>query len=114
MNSSSSSSASSVAVASSCVTVATSVAIRRSSPCRFSWATFAPIPYRASSASRRGVALASSRTRDRPDPMISATRFNALTICGPDARAGPVRHSSGGDTRAPGSTTSNASNAARS
>ena len=45
--------------------------------------------------------------------MISATRFSALTICGPDARAGPVRHRSSSDTRAPGGTASSASSAAR-
>src|SRR5229473_3275015 len=66
-----------------------------SPPCRFSCATSAPIPYRASSASRRGVTEASSSTRDNPDPVISATRCSALTICGPDGRAGPVRHRSG-------------------
>jgi hypothetical protein len=73
--------------------VAAIVAIRRWSPCRFSCATSAPIPYRAS-----GVTFASIFTRDRPDPMMSATWCSALTICGPDARADPVRHSSSGDS----------------
>jgi len=109
---SSSSKASSVALASRYTAVASSVASFREGGCRFNRAGRPAMPYRASSSSRRcGTAVRSSVPN--PAAVISATRSSALTIAGPDAVRGPRRHRSNSDTRAPSGISSSNSSAAR-
>ena len=100
--------------ASRCRTVATKVASRRAPECRRIKEADAVIPYRDSSAIRRGGTRASAPSRASPIPLISATRSRDFTSDGPLPRgAGPLRHRSRSDTRSPGGTSSSRSSERR-
>jgi hypothetical protein len=94
--------------------VASSVAIRRASGWRRISEADAVIPYRASSASRRGGTSASMPSLPSPRALISATWSRYFTTDWPLPRgAGPLRHRSRSDSRAPWGTSGRRSSARR-
>ncbi|BFO18071.1 hypothetical protein SHKM778_44590 [Streptomyces sp. KM77-8] len=70
------------------------------------------MPYRDSSASRRG-GITDTSTSPIPKAAISSARSSAHFIWGPEIRTGPRRSRSSSDTRAPGRTVSKESSTAR-
>jgi hypothetical protein len=105
MNTSNSSSASSVAVTSSHRTVANSVAILRSWVNAASFGAFASAPIRANSISRRvGTPVLVTSTAPMCRPAICDTRSNDFTRPRPVEFFGPRRHESNRDRRSPSGT----------
>ncbi len=92
--------------------VASSVARRRESPCRFNSDALPSTPYRDSSASRRGGTPDTSSS-PMPSPAISSARSSAAFICGPDTRTGPRRSRFSSETLAPAGTVNSSSSTAR-
>lgn len=91
--------------------MASSVARRRESPCRLSSDALPSIPYRDSSASRRG-GIADTSTSPIPKAAISCARSRAHFIWGPEIRTGPRRSRSSSEIRAPGGTDNSESSTA--